>query len=541
MIRPAWVDDGGEIPDPLGCAERNIRWLLRLRHPRSKRHMFVLDEWQKRILRKLYGPRDAEGARIVRRLILLLPRGNRKTSLCAAIMLLHLIGPESTPGDLILSAAGARDQAFHLYNEAALIVEHDRRLDGVVRVARTKSTIECRKRSTIYKAVSADGRMQHGATPRVIICDELHVWSGIHGQELWAALDSATVKIPETLMIIASTSGRGRENIAWKQVEHGLKVQRGEIDDPATLPVIFMAEEGDDWRDEALWHALNPGMKHGYPDLPGVRDKYRKAESSPSDRDTFLQLNINRWLDTYASGAFDMENFDAGKIEIDLAVLKGKPCWIGVDLAQTEDLTAVVMCFRGSDLGDDEDMADDFIVVPYIFTPDEGIAEKAARDGVPYGRWRDDGHILTTPGWPMSVEAVTDHILALAEEYDVQVVNFDKRFAKTMWPRLLNAGLNVVQFGQDWATMGPASVDLLRVVANRKLKHDGNPALRWNFENAVVVASDSNENVKLHKGKSRGRIDATVATAMALAGATKGEEYTSIYADPRYSVEDWAA
>lgn len=533
MIRPAWIDDGSPIPDPLGCAERNIAWLLRLRHPKSKRSMFALDEWQRRVLRKLYGPRDADGARMVRRLVLLLPRGNRKTSLCAAIMLLHLIGPESVPGDLILSAAGAREQAFELYNEAALIVEHDRRLDSVVRVTRTKSTIECRQRSTVYKAVSADGRMQHGKTPRVIIADELHVWSGLHGHELWAALDSATVKISETLMVIASTAGRGRENIAWKEVEHALKVQKGEIDDPATLPVIFMAEEGDDWRDEALWHALNPGMAFGYPDLPSLRDKARKAEASPSNRGTFLQLNLNRWLDTYASGAFDMANFDAGKIEIDLARLKGRPCWIGVDLAQTEDLTAVVMCFRGDD--------DDFIVVPYIFTPEDGVAEKALRDKVPYPRWRDEGHIFTTPGWPTNIDLVTDHILTLCGEYDVQVINIDKRFAKSMWPRLMQAGHNVVQFDQGWQTMGPASVDLLRVVGNRKLKHNGNPALRWNFENAVVVASDRNENVALHKGKSRGRIDATVATAMAIAGASQGETFGSMYDDPAFSLEDWSA
>lgn len=60
--------------------------------------------------------------------MLLLPRGNRKTSLCAAITLLHLIGPEREPGGLIVSAASAHEQALELFNEAALIVDHDPRL-----------------------------------------------------------------------------------------------------------------------------------------------------------------------------------------------------------------------------------------------------------------------------------------------------------------------------------------------------------------------------------------------------------------------------
>ena len=113
MMIPSWIDDGSEIPDPFGYGERAVQWLRRLKHPKNPApgHPFQLDPWQERIVRRIYGPRNPDGTRIVRRVVLLLPRGNRKTSRRAGLTLLHLMGPERLPGGLIVSAASAHEQA----------------------------------------------------------------------------------------------------------------------------------------------------------------------------------------------------------------------------------------------------------------------------------------------------------------------------------------------------------------------------------------------------------------------------------------------
>ena len=122
MLRPSWIDHPEEIPDPLGRGEKAVQWLRKLRHPKNpaKGHPFQLDPWQEQTVRRIYGPRHPDGTRVVRRVVLLLPRGNRKTSLAAALTLLHLIGPERELGSLIVSAASALEQALELFNEAAL-------------------------------------------------------------------------------------------------------------------------------------------------------------------------------------------------------------------------------------------------------------------------------------------------------------------------------------------------------------------------------------------------------------------------------------
>lgn len=525
---PSWIEDGSAIPDPFGYGERAVTWLRRLKHPKNPAtgHPFVLDAWAERIIRRLYGPRDDKGNRIVRRLVLLLPRGNRKTSLCAAITLLHLCGPERIVGGLVLSAASALEQARELFDEAALVIQHDRRLAPHLKISKSESTITCRRYSTRYRALSADGGVQHGKTPAVVIADELHVWRGRSGRDLWESLDSSLVKTPNTLMIVASTAGRGQDNLAWETVSYALKVQTGEIEDAATLPVIFMADKDCDWRDPALHHAINPGLAYGYPDPAAFADKVRKAEHSPSDLDAFLQFNLNVWHDKNVSAGFvDMDLFDAGATEIDLAGLEGRDCWLAVDLSVSDDLTALVAAFRDDD--------GTILVVPFFFCPSDALRLRADRDGVAYPTWAAAGHITPTEGPIIDHGRVGAEVRALCARFNVLQIAFDPARAALLMSELLDEGLPVTRFDQSWRMMVPAIDALERAIKGGTFRHDGNPVLRWNFENIATVR-DRNDNVTFHKGKSTDRIDGAVATAMAVSLATTGETGRSIYDDPNF-------
>ncbi len=118
--RPEWIFDNSPIPDPMGYGERAVQWLRKLKHPKSRlpRKQFQLDQWQERIVRRIYGPTHQDGTRIVRNVVMELPRGNRKTSLSSGLALLHTIGPERVPGGQVISAAADRKQARVAYEEA---------------------------------------------------------------------------------------------------------------------------------------------------------------------------------------------------------------------------------------------------------------------------------------------------------------------------------------------------------------------------------------------------------------------------------------
>jgi phage terminase large subunit-like protein len=108
-----WIFDNSNIPDPHGKGERAVKFIKALKHPKStaKGRAFQLDYWQERIIRRVYGDTLPDGTRRIKTVFALIPRGNRKTTLGAAIEMLHLVGPERIPRSQCISAAVDRDQA----------------------------------------------------------------------------------------------------------------------------------------------------------------------------------------------------------------------------------------------------------------------------------------------------------------------------------------------------------------------------------------------------------------------------------------------
>lgn len=513
------------IPDPFGYGERAVRFLRALRHPKSRvaGRAFQLDPWQEDIVRRIYGPCDDDGSRIVKTVVLLLPRGNRKTSLCAALALLHTFGPERVPGGEVISAASDRKQARIAFEEARGIIETTPPLKAITAPQEYKNRLVNTKWRSFYEAISCDAGTQHGRTPAFVLADELHAWKK---RDLWDVLKSGLVKTRGSLLIVATTAGRGQENLAFDIVEDARKVARGEVKDASILPILYEASKDDDWRDEAVWHRVNPGLAHGYPDLAGLRQLACEGERRPGDRDAFRQLNLNVWLDHSADPFVDMAVYDEGAGPVDLEALRDAPCWLGVDLSSNGDLTCVVAAWR--------DGEDGYVVHPWFFCPADNLRLRADRDGVPYPTWAERGFILPTPGNVVDFRQVEDTIRELCERFQVQEIAFDPYLARNMMMNLADDGLPAVEMRQNWATMAPAVKELERAIIGRRLTHGGHPVLRWNVDN-VAVHTDTAGNRIFHKGKSRDRIDGAVAAAMAISRAAAGAGGSI------YDSEEWSA
>lgn len=524
---PEWLYDDSPIDDPFGYGERAVKFLRLLKHPKSTLpgRAFQLDPFQERIVRRIYGPRHPNGTRIVKTVVLLLPRGNRKTSFSAALNLLHTIGPERRPRGEAVFSASDRAQAGLGFAEAASVIREDKRLVAATRIYDAHNSVKkivLKKDGSFLEAISGDGAPAHGRTIAMALCDELHVWKNA---ELWKAIKSSLPKTLGSLLIVATTAGRGNENIAFEIVDHARKVARGEIDDPSTLPILFETDADADWKDEALWYRANPGLALGYQDIEGLRQLAREAEASPTARDTFRQYHLNVWLDHSVSPFVEMSVYDNGNRPIPDDI-DGLPCWIGVDMATTTDLCAVVACIRKDD---------DFILLPHFFCPADNLRARADRDGVPYPTWAESGYITPTPGNVIDYSAVEKCIRDLCERFDVREIDFDPAYAGPVMIPLTDDGFPTAVLRQGWVTQSPALNELERVILAGNLIHAGHPVLRWNFSN-VAIHTDSAGNRTMHKGKSTDRIDGAAATWMAVSRAAVEE--TSFLDRDDWSAED---
>lgn len=533
-----------DIPDPLGYGQRAVDFLRSLKHPKSRLpdRAFQLDPWQEEIVRQIYGPCDQWGNRIVRTVIILLPRGNRKTSLGAALSLLHTMGPEAVPGGEAIFAAADQKQAKIGLAEAAGIIEAgdtnlwrkgqaSRRFDAAdtIKVQDYRNRISFPNRSFL-EALSNDAGTQHGRTPVFALVDEIHAWKK---RDLWDVIKTGLVKVPNSLLVVITTAGRGQENIAFDVIDYARKVECGDIDDPATLPIIYEAPRDADWRDEDLWRRVNPGMAHGYPDLAGLRQLAREAAERPAERDAFRQLHLNVWLDYSADPFVEMSIYDEGRGEVDLDDLEAEqaPCWLAVDLSSNGDLTAILAAWR--------DGADGYQVHPWFFCPEENLRRRADRDNVPYPLWAEQGFIIPTPGNVVDFRVIEDKIRDLCGQFNVREIAFDPHLARNTLNNLLEDGLPAVEMRQGWVTMAPAVKELERAIVGRRFRHGAHPILRWHFDN-IAVETDKAGNRSFHKGKSRDRIDGAVACAMAVARCAAGDTGLSSYDTFTGDIADWS-
>lgn len=529
---PAWIFDGSPIDDPFGYGERAVRFLRMLKHPASTapKNAFQLTGWQERIVRRIYGPRNPDKSMIVKTVLLFLPRGNRKTSLAAALALLHTIGPEAVAGGQAIFAAKDRDQGKIGFEEARDIIRMDKRLVAGTRIydaKNSKKIIECPSKLAALEVMSSDGGKAHGLSPTFILADELHVWKG---RELWEALKSSRVK-KRPLTIICTTAGAGQENLLWDEYLNACKVASGEKANPSYLPILFMADPGDDWENPDTWHRANPGLADGFVSIDEFRDLVADARDRPQERHSFLQFNLNIWQGASRNPLFDMATYDAGTFPLDLTELEALPCFLGVDMAINGDLTAIVAAWRHDD--------GRITIAPWFFVPGDDLMGRAQRDGVPYERWRDDGQMIATDGPIIDPGVVEDHIRELCARFDVREIAFDPHLARTTMQRLFDDGLPTVEMRQNITTMGPAIGTLERHVNGRLLRHGGHPVLRHHFDSVVASRNDTGL-VRMHKGRKTDRIDGAVAAAMAVARAAANDNRRSIHdMDPEEEAEFW--
>lgn len=511
---PQWLFSDEPIPDPQGRADRMLSFSRLLKHPASADpdQRLGLVDWQERLLRRIYGPSDADGRRQVSTVFVLLPRGNRKTSLGAVMALGHTIGPEARPRGQVILAASARDQARKAYEELREIVKLDDRLKAASRVRDTRSKLHHLRSGSVLEAISADGDAAHGSTPVFVLADELHAWRADRGRKLWAALKTGAAKVAGSLVVIITTAGERPEGAAFDLFKYAEKVATGEVVDPSFLPVLFSAPEDMAWDDEAAWHVANPGLKYGFPDLQGLRNQVLPARALPAQRRAFEIFHLNRWPDGAAAGWVDMSIWDEAPAREPEIELEGRECYVGVDLSKSYDLCAIVAAFPDGEGGYD--------LICEAFIPDDTLKKRALETDAPWVEWGRAGHLTVTPGAVQDEDTVEAALREWCGRFDVREIAFDPYAARRMMQRLLEDGLPVVEFAQRWSLLSPAVKEFQRAILSRACRHGANPVLRWAVSNVVPVVDDSG-NVRFSKKRAIDAIDPAVAAAMAIGRASE--------------------
>lgn len=480
----------------------------------------LLDPWQKFWTAVLYGWRRSDGRRRFTRAYEEVARKNGKST-WKGPQGAYLFMMDGEAGAEVYAVATTREQAMTVFKPAFENFKRwMKRSPGIARSFRVFEGLNQERieaGASVFKPIASNSDAQDGFNPSVVLYDELHAQKS---REQWDVLESGFGARSQPLLSAITTAGYILDGICTEIRDYLIAVLECRRLDDDFFGYVYTLDEGDDPFDERNWTKANPGLGSSK-SLDYLRSMARKAKALPSALANFKTKDLNLWGND-AEGWFDLLVWDKGKAKFCKDLLAGRKCYGGLDLASTLDLTAFALVFPPSEAGGD------WYVLARVWCPRDRVNAQAD-DAAPYARWEHEGWLEVTEGNVTDYAPVATAVREACRLYDVQEIGFDKWNAQQLVNDLLADELPLVEIPQNTGGMYPGSKKLEELVYAKRLRHGGNPVLRWAAGN-VALLFDSNDNFRPDKKKSKknGRIDPIVATVMALSRAVVYVEDTPV-------------
>ena len=522
---------------------------------------FLLDPSQAFIIGSLFGWKRSDGRRRFRRAYIEQGKGNGKSPLAGGIGLFGMTAAGES-GAQIYAAAAKREQAGILFADAVKMVKQSpalaKRLEFSGGAGR-EFNIAHHASGSFFRPVSRDtGKTGSGPRPFFVLADEVHE---LPDRKIIEMLERGFKFRREPLLFMITNSGSDRNSVAWEEHEHAIKVAAGNIDavtdptylgeviDDTTFSFVCSLDEGDDpLNDPSCWIKANP--------LLGVtiteeylRETVAQAKAIPGQLNGILRLHFCVWTDAETAW-MTRATLEPCIADFDPASHHGKPIWMGLDLSQNRDITALGAVVK---TGTNDEGKPTFDAWVEAWTPGDTLTAREMRDRLPYAVWAREGHIHAPSGESVSYRHVAQTLAEYGRDYDIQLVAYDRFAFKRFEEEVDELGLSVpfaehpqgglkkgkpLEAGGEGLWM-PGSVRLLEeALLEGRIRLKRNPVLISAMMSAVIE-EDKWGNHWLAKTRSVNKIDAAIALAMALGAAMGVEtvsEPVSPWDDPNFSL-----
>lgn len=468
---------------------------------------------------QLFGFRKPDGTRRFTSALFAVARKNAKSTLASAI-LLYCQCCEDEQGAQVISAATTGSQARIIFNVAKRMAEMTpdlREAYGLETWANAISRIET---GASFKPINAKASTQDGLNPSHVGLDEIHAHKS---PDLLNVLQSAAGARSNPLWLFTTTEGYTNPG-PWAEIRQFAKqlvagVFGNEADHYLALFYAIDDEDkatgakADDVFDESKWIKANPLIDVNPHLLAAIRKEAVEAKRMPSKLAEFQIKRVNRPASA-ANGWVDLRKWAKCGGAVDLDALRDVPCWGGLDLASTRDLTAFRLVWRVDDL---------LLTWGRRWVPESAVASRTERGTVPYAGWVAAGHLEQTEGEVTDYAVIESAVLGAVERFNIQGIAFDRWNASEMVGRLITAEVPMIEFAQGPKSYHPAMTELeLKYIAGN-LAHGGDPVLTWCASN-LIARRDVNLNMAPDKRKSAEKIDDMSALLMAVGLSISPEE-----------------
>ena len=407
--------------------------------------------------------------------LVMLPRKSGKSELLSAVALWALVASSDWAPEVYCVAA-SKEQARIVLDNVKSMVQLEPELDGAVEVY--KDSLFCPMSGGVLKVLSSDGRLAHGLNPTLSIIDE--TWAHPSG-ELTEALLSGSGARKQSQCIHITTPGSGDDSYLWSLVEYSRRVESGEINDPTWYSYWKPPPDG-------IAHDSQEAWEHHPAYSDWIDETYFRSQVQQLPEGEFRRLHLGQWtkareqwLSAEQFDACPEGTFEPGEADVVFAV----------DASFANDSTVVVAA-----------------------TP-----EKKLRVLEMWEKPLDSDET-----WRVPLDEVHHRLVELIEEWKPRAVVYDPfAMQHAMLQIEVETGAELVEYPQQANRMVPACSQFAELVLTKQLIHDHHPALSRHVANCHTKSDRLGVRVTKESRMSKRRIDAAVASIMAIDSALRLE------------------
>lgn len=476
--------------------------------------------WQVFVLANIFGFKKPSGARRFTEAWISCAKKNGKTRLASCIALFGLVADCEKYPD-IFSAATKKEQSRIVWRDAKRAVQDNPELFGYVQ--RWAGELKVPDTDGSFTPLSSDEKSMDGLRPHVIIADEVAFWSD---RDQWDKLQKGLVSRVSPLVFAVTTAGSTKNCFAFGKFDLCEKILRGIFVDDTTFAAIFSIDKADDsLADEVCWRKANPSL-----DVLLKVEHLRKTRDEvlqqPSGMNSWLQYHCNIWPEVSLQRAgsipatkwdlctgFDLIgcNNPLEATEKFLSLNSDTPCYFGVDIGLTSDLSAVAMVFPKARFAEGAVPIKRPVVIVQGFMPEVGLLEKERAWQVPLSQWAREGWVELLPGDLTDPREIKKFIYEAHLKLAVREIGFDPWQFSVAAAEINQGGITCIGVPQTAKELTAPCREFIAAVQNKSLVHFGNPYLAWNASNVIMVESEKHSGIKPEKLSTAEKIDAISA------------------------------
>lgn len=502
-----------------------------------------LEPSQAFIVGSLFGWLRKDGTRRFRRAYIEQGKGNGKSPIAGGIGLYGMLA-DGEAGAQIYAAAAKRDQAMILFQDAVKMVRQSPALAKRVVFSGgmgREYNMAHHKSGSYFRPVSREaGKSGSGPRPHFVLADEVHE---LPDRKVIEMLERGFKFRRQPLLFMITNSGSDRNSVAWEEHEHAVNVAAGsrealndptfvgEVIDDTTFSYVCALDDGDDpLHDPSCWIKANP--------LLGVTiteqylaDVVAQAKAIPGQLNGILRLHFCQWTDA-DEGWMTRGVVEPLLADFDISEHAGKDIFIGLDLSQTRDITAIGCAVRTGQTKEGKPTFDAWVEA---WTPGDTMLARETRDKMPYTTWEREGYIHAPPGEAINYRHVAQRLIEYSQKFKIAAIAYDRYAFRRFEDEVTELGvtnLPFIEHPQGGTKKGkpviegaeglwfPGSLALLEeAMLEGRVRLKRNPVLVSALMSAVTE-EDRWGNRWLAKKRSLNKIDAAVALVMGLGAAS---------------------